>query len=111
MKLLIPTLRGLRVEVKAHPVGDWASHKALESDHAWTVTHVPSGLRIPRYYPKAEACRLTERLAMDVPTLPVDVRHWDKQPTTNELGPEYREHLERLLAIVTEFSPVEDHLP
>lgn len=100
MKITIPTLNGIRLEVDAEVTGEWSYHRDPFERRGWTVTHVPTGLKIPRNMSSIVAKRLVKRLALEVPTLPIKPRHWDKQPTEDDLGEAYQEPLAKMVAIV-----------
>lgn len=99
MKITVPTTGGLSKEIEAEVTGEWATHRSIECP-AWCVTHVPSGMRIPRDLTQGEATALAARLVKDMPTLNVERRLHVGQPKVKDLGPAYEASVDRLVAIV-----------
>ena len=92
---------GYGFAIDADCIGEWAIHKDIDGlDGDWTVTHVPTGLRIPRYLTEQQARVLAERLAVEVPTLGVPAGLPAKQPTVADFGPGFAETIKRVSVIV-----------
>jgi hypothetical protein len=108
MRIKLATSKGVAFEVDAQGTGEWAIHREpfqydSESDR-WTVTHVPTGLAIPRRMTRAQAGDLASRLSRDLPTLGIETSIWSTgtHPTVQELGPGYTKLLDRFKSIVAE---------
>jgi|KBSSwiStaDraftv2_1062776.scaffolds.fasta_scaffold00132_40 hypothetical protein len=108
MIITLATIRG-PVSVDATVTGEWASHRdpfdtGIAGPHErWTVTHVPTGLRIPRLLTSKRARDLAERLSKEVPTLGVPATIVPtRQVRVDDLGPGYAAVLARLTGIVDE---------
>lgn len=66
IKILSASKPPRSVEVDAHVFGQWGAHRALGP--GWSVTHVPTGMRVPtREMTEAEARRLASLLHGRVP--------------------------------------------
>jgi len=92
MIITLATIRG-PISVDATVTGEWAVHcdpfdTGIAGPHErWTVTHVPTGLRIPRQLTSKRARDLAERLSREVPTLGVPATIPTRQVQVNDLGP------------------------
>lgn len=106
MKIEIATSSGEPKEIDAQGVGEWAIHRDwfAAEDEKWNVTHVPTGLRIPRHMTRAQAGDVASRLSRDLPTLGLPSRIWStgESPSVGDLGPSYAGRVATLRAIVAE---------
>jgi hypothetical protein len=109
--ITLATINGpIDIEVKV--TGEWAVHRALfdtrpnvAASESWTVTHVPTGLRIPRDLTSKRARDLMDRLAREVPTLGVSPGIRTVPAAIEDLGPQFAELLGKLNKIVHEVCP------
>lgn len=99
------------ISVDATVTGEWAIHRdpfdtGIAGPHErWTVTHVPTGLRIPRQLTSGRARDLAERLSREIPTLGIQATVPVRQVKVDDLGPEYAAIAVRLTKIVDEVCP------
>lgn len=102
MKIQIAMVGCTPTEVEAVVTGEWAVHRDATFEDEWTVTHVPTGLRIPRYMTRQEAVELCRRLADEVPSLGLPAGLPEKQPKMNDLGTAYADTIKLAATIVAE---------
>jgi len=109
VKIAIATVSG-PVDIDATVDGEWAVHRAPFDDRpnapalkGWTVTHVPTGLAIPRALTSKRARDLMARLVEQMPTLGLPAKLITVQPVeASDLGPAYRKAVDLLVQVVNE---------
>lgn len=103
MKITIPIMGGAALGVDADVTGEWAVHESVSFPDEWHVTHVPTGLKIPRDLTRKEADALASRLSRDMPILRAELpADRSRQPKIEDLGATFQADLPRLQAIVKE---------
>ena len=55
--------------VEADVYGIWAAHRAWSMDDEWSVTHTPTGGRVASVATEADAQRIAQALAVELPNL------------------------------------------
>lgn len=110
MKITLATINGPK-DVDATVTGEWAVHRDPFDDRptspaskSWTVTHVPTGLRIPMGLTSRRARDLAARLSREVPTLGVAPGIPTTQPEVMDLGPGYVDVAKKVNRILKELT-------